>query len=614
MEKKEMNHGITGKTLRVNLSTGKIKEEELSIKYLLKYIGGDGLGAKILYDEVSPGVGAFDPENRLIFASGPLGGTKAQSACMHSVITKCPTSGFTIINSHANGFWGPRLKFAGFDAIVFEGEASSPVYLYVSNGRAEIKDANHLWGLGAWATDEKIHKELKLSPISIDTIGEAGENLVRVACIVSDKYHIASRGGVGAVMGSKKLKAVVVHGDEKLAMADVELFNNLAMKWREANMKSAGAQLRHQFGTAGNLELIHSVGDLPTRNFSTGIFPEYRKLTGPDVIEKYFYKHETCWSCSLAHNKKLKFETPSGTEIREMPEYECLAAWGSNIGSSDVFGAVLCTDACDDHGLDSLETSTAISMVMECVEKGILSKEDLGGVDLRFGNWEAALQMIHNIAKREGFGDVLAEGAKRAAERIGNGAENFVPHVKGMSIPMHDFRGLWGYALQYAVGSAGPSHEGGPYQLEIAGQLKRMSIEGKANAVIEGQKTRFFYNNIGVCWFGTVGVPLELLVQALNAAVGEKYSIDEIKKISLRCANLRRAFNLRHGLTPEDDTLSARLLEPPCDGPSKGSVVQIKPMVKEYYQRMGWDEKTGKPLIKTLKELGLEDLISDLWG
>lgn len=609
-----MSYGITGKTLRVNLSDLNFKEEELSAKYLVQYIGGDGLGAKILYDEVPPGIGALDPENRIVFAAGPICGTNAQSACLHSVITKSPTTGFTIINSRANGFWGPRLKFSGFDAIVFEGQASSPVYLYISNGKAELRDANHLWGLGAWTTDDQIRKELGKNSLSIDAIGEAGENLVRIACIVSDKYHIAGRGGVGAVMGSKKLKAVVVRGDEKLTLADPELFNELAKKWRKLNMESDGGKLRGEFGTGGSLELNHSFGDLPTKNFTTGVFPEYKKLTGQDIVEKYFYKNETCWSCSLGHNKKLKFETLTGIEIHEMPEYECLAAWGSNIGSSDVLGATYCTDACDDHGLDSLEASTAISMVMECMDKGILSKEDLGGIVLRFGNWEPALEMIHKIAKREGFGEVLGEGAKRAAERIGNGAENFVVHVKGMSIPMHDFRGLWGYALQYALGSAGPSHEGGPSRLEMAGQLKRMSIEGKAQAVIDGQKTRFFYNNSGICWFGTVGVPVELMVQAFNAAVGEKFSVDEIQKISLRCANLRRAFNIRHGLRPEDDTLSPRLLEPPPDGPSKGSIIQIKPMVLEYYQRMGWDEKTGKPLIKTLKTLGLEEVISDIWG
>ena len=609
-----MSYVFKRKILRVNLSTRNIKEEELPIEYLLQYIGGDGFGAKILYDEVPPGVGALDPENRIVFAAGPLVGTRAQSACMHSIITKSPLTGFTIINAHANGYWGPRLKFSGFDAIVFVGKASSPVYLYVStNGKAEISDASHLWGLGVQATDDQIHKELGTNSLSIDAIGEAGENMVRFACIISDKNHVAARGGVGAVMGSKNLKAVVVRGYEKLPLVDPELFNGLIKRWRKANNESDGGQLRAQFGTAGSLELFYSFGDLPIRNFTTGVFADYKKLTGQDIIDKYFHKHETCWSCSLAHNKKIKFETPTGIEIREMPEYECLAAWGSNIGSSDVLGATLCTDACDDHGLDSLEASTVISMVMECVHQGILSKEDIGGIDLRFGNWEAALEMIDKIAKKEGFGEVLAEGAKRAAERIGNGAENCVTHVKGMSIPMHDFRGLWGYALQYAVGSAGPSHEGGPSRLEMAGELKRMSIEGKAEAVINGQQIRFFYNNIGVCWFGTTGVSLELIVQALNAAVGEKFSIDEVKTISLRCANLRRAFNIRHGLRPEDDTLSPRLLESPPDGPSKGSIVRIKPMVREYYQRMGWDEKTGKPLIRTLRTLGLEDVIPDLW-
>jgi aldehyde:ferredoxin oxidoreductase len=609
-----MTYGIRGKTLRVNLTSGEVREESISIDLLSDYIGGDGLGAKIVYDEVKPGVGALDSENRLIFAAGPFTGTTAQSACMHSVITKSPTTGFTIAASHANGFWGPRLKFAGVDAIIVEGKASFPVYLHVSKAKAEIRDAAGFWGLGAWAVDDRIRKELGSRSLSVDTIGQSGENLVPIACIVSDKHHLAARGGAGAVMGSKNLKAVVVQGDEKVPLAHPGLFDGLAKRWRKANRESDGGRVRSQFGTAGSLELFHSFGDLPIRNFTAGVFPEYKKLTGQDIIEKYFYKHETCWSCSLAHSKKLKFETPTGMEIREMPEYECLAAWGSNIGSSDVYGAVLCTDACDDHGLDSLEASTAISMAMECAARGLLSKDDFDGIDLQFGNWESALEMIHRIARREGFGAVLAEGAKRAAETVGKGAENFVAHVKGMSVPMHDFRGLWGYALQYAIGSAGPSHEGGPARQEMAGELKRMSTRGKAAAVIEGQLGRFFYNNAGLCWFGTTGVPLALIIQALNAAVGGEFNIEGIKEISLRCAHLRRAFNLRHGLTPDDDCLSFRLLEAPVDGPSKGSAIEIRPMVREYYQRMGWDEKTGKPLIRTLKASGLENLIPDLWG
>jgi len=603
-----------GKILRVTLSDKTFNVEDLSVKHLKDYLGGDGLGSKILYDEVPPGIGALEPENRLIFAAGPLCGTAAQSACTHSIITKSPVTGFTNITSRCNGYFGPRLKFSGFDALVVEGASESPVLLFIDNGTPKLIDASDIWGMGVWKCHEAIIERLGNPRVSIDCIGPAGENGVRIASVISDKYHVAARGGVGAVMGSKKLKAIAVFGTQKIPVSDIARFEEKSKLWRKMNMENPGAQARARYGTAAGLGMFYEVGDLPIKNFTSGVLAGYEKLRGEEIIEKYFYKNESCHSCSLAHIKKLKIRIAETDEIVEMPEYECLAAWGSNIGSTDVIGTVRCTDACDDNGIDSLEASTAISMTMECVEKGLITANELDGIDLRFGNWEAALQMIHKIGKRDGFGKILAEGAKRAAEFIGGGAENFVSHVKGMSIPMHDFRALWGYALQYAVGSSGPAHEGGPSRREISGELNRFSTEKKGEAVMEGQKIRCFLNNVGVCWFGTVGVPIDVVADTVSAVLGYDLSVEEAKKISMRCVNLRRVFNIRHGLKPEDDTLSPRLLEPPPDGGAKGSVIRIKPMVDDYYRCMGWDEKTGKPYRDTLRELGLEDAIKDVWG
>lgn len=497
--------GIMGKTLRVDLSDKTFKVEELSKKYLKDYLGGDGLGSKILYDEVTPGVGALEPDNRLIIAAGPLCGTPAQSACNHSIITKSPTTGFTNITSRCNGHFGPRLKFSGYDGLIIEGASDKPVLLFINDESPQIIEASDIWGKGVRESHDVIVKRFGDAKISIDCIGPAGENQVRIACVVSDKNHIAARGGVGAVMGSKKLKAIAVCGKQKIPISDEDRFKEKSKLWRKMNMESPAALARAKYGTAAALGLFYEVGDLPIRNFTTGVLLEYENLKGEEIIEKYFYKHETCFSCTLAHNKKLKIKIGDADEIVEMPEYECLAAWGSNIGSTDVVGTVRCTDACGDNGIDSLEASSAISMAMECVDKGLITINDLDGIDLRFGNWGAALQMINKIAKKEGFGKILAEGGKRAAEFIGQGAENFVAHVKGMSIPMHDFRALWGYALQYAVGSSGPAHEGGPSRQEISGELNRFSVEKKGEAVMEGQKVRCFFNNIGVCWFGSVG-------------------------------------------------------------------------------------------------------------
>ena len=439
-----MTGGITGKILRVNLYGHTYAVEDLSERYLKDYLGGDGLGSRILYDEAPPGVGALEPDNRLIVAAGPLCGTRVQAACTHSFITKSPATGFTVITTRSNGYFGPRLKFSGYDALVIEGKSDNPVVLFIDDGIPRFIDASDIWGKKVAESQDIITARLGNSKISVDCIGPAGENQVPIACVVSDKHHVAARGGAGAVMGSKNLKAIAVCGTRDVPIADNARFDEKAKLWRKMNMESSAGQARAKYGTAASLGKYYQIGDLPIRNFTTGVLEGYENLTGEKIIENYFHKHKTCFGCSLAHTKELKFRVGDRDEFAEMPEYECLAAWGSNIGSTDVVGVLRCTAACDDNGIDSLEASTAISMAMECVEKGLLAPNDMDGVELRFGNWKAASEMIDKIARKEGFGRILAEGGKRAAEMIGRGAENFVAHVKGMSIPMHDFRALLG--------------------------------------------------------------------------------------------------------------------------------------------------------------------------
>ena len=609
-----MYGGIMGKILRVDLSLKKISEEIHADQYLGKYIGGDGLAARLLYDEVPPGIEGLDPENILVISAGPLGGTAVQASCNYSVAAKSPLTGFTIYNSHCNGTFARMLKFSGYDAIVVKGQAETPVYIWVNEGEAEIRDATAIWGRDTWETEDKLKQNLMQPKLSCLCIGPAGENLVLLSGIVTDKFHLAARGGLGAVMGAKKLKAVAVYGTRKVPIADEERFAELSRKWREINMAHPGTQNFSKFGTAALMSGVYAIGDLPIKNWSQGTLDEWEKLTGEYIIDKMLKQHTTCPSCSVAHTKILELKDGAFSGECKMPEYEILVAMGSNIGVADPTVAATGGELLNKLGLDGLGASNVIGFAMECYEKGLINKGDTDGIDLKFGNYEAAFEMIHNIAKRGGFGNILADGPVRAADYIGKESQKFIVHVKGMPLPMHDHRAAWGYALQYAIGSAGPGHEGGPLSAEMSNILPRFSIKEKAKAVKEGQEWRCFVNTLGICVFGATGISQEFIGDTVSAATGFKIGAGGVSTISRRLVNLRRCFNIRHGLRPEDDTLPYRYLsDPPPDGGAKGSVVPIKPMVYDYYKLMGWDLKTGKPYRKTLEELGLKDEANDLW-
>jgi len=415
-------------------------------------------------------------------------------------------------------------------------------------------------------------------------------------------------------MGAKKLKAIAVYGTQKVPIANEERFTELSRKWREINMAHAGTQSFSRFGTAGLVSGVYAIGDLPIRNWSRGTLDGWEKLSGEYIIDKMLKQNTTCPSCSVAHTKTIELKGGAFSGECDMPEYEILVAMGSNIGVTDPTVAAKGGELLDRLGLDGLGASNVIGFAMECYEKGFISKEDADGVDLKFGNYEAAFEMIHKIANREGMGNILADGPVRAADYIGKESQKLVVHVKGMPLPMHDHRAAWGYALQYAVGSAGPAHEGGPLQAEMSNLLPRFSIKEKAKAVKQGQEWRCFVNTLGICSFGATGISLDLMADTVSAATGLEIDAGRASTLSRRLINLRRAFNIRHGLKPEDDTLPYRYVsDPPREGGAKGSVVPIKPMVYDYYKLMGWDLRTGKPYRRTLEELGLEKEAKDLW-
>lgn len=613
--------GYANRVVRVDLSEGKVTNEELKEDVIHNYIGGIGIGVRVVYDEVPPGVDALDPENRLVVAVGPLTGTAVPGSCRYHVVAKSPQTAFTISVSDSGGFFAPEFKFAGYDAMIIQGAAKKPVYIWINDETVEIRDAAELWGKDAFETDDAIREMLGDERIRVAAIGPAGENLVRLACIVNDKGHIAGRGGFGAVMGSKKLKAIAVRGSKRVPVKDRRRLIELARGWKATGVVSN----THKWGTGAIVDRYYEIGALPGKNLTTNVF-EYEKLTGQYMRTTFKIKHKPCFGCYMHHVCTVEVtEGPYKGFVGEEPEYELLAGFGSNLGVTEAGAVVKLADRCDRLGVDALGTSWAIAMLMEAYEKGSVTKEKLGGLDLKWGNTEAILSMLDKIAHREGLGNILAEGAAIAAEQIGGGAQNYVVSTKkNMSPKCIDIRGLLGRCLAFTVASSGPTtehatglHAGSPdAELGFPEGIDMRSTERQAEAVRKGGLRKVFFDALSVCVMPVPSPPLTNVLEALEAVTGRRMSFAEAMMIGERILNLQRCFNIRHGLTPEDDDLSGRLLTAPTDGPAKGIGVRthLRGMVLEYYQLMGWDLRTGKPLRSTLRRLGLDQEESDIWG
>lgn len=610
----------TGRILRVDLTKGEISEEQFDPEYLRKFVGGTGLGVKILYDEVPPGVEPFDPENRLIFASGPLGGTRAPGSGTYAVVTRGPLTNL-LTATHANGFFGARLRFAGYDAIVVQGASPKWVYLWVHDGTAELCDASHLVGKDTYETEDLLKEELGEPKLSVACIGPSGENLVKFAGICGDKGHIASTNGPGAVMGSKKLKAIAVHGKMEVPIKDEEKVKELAKEWFESAKQSPLGSVVYSLGTLGYFSAAAEMGWLPVRNLTTNLFPEHPKFNGDYIRQTFKLRPRPCYACPMAHCHIVTVtEGPYKGFEGEEPEYEDMAAWSSLVGITDPGAAVMLTNVNDRLGMDVKEGGWVVSLAMECYEKGLITKEDLDGLELVWGDPEAVKALLHKIAHREGFGDVLAEGVMRAAEKIGGEAPNFAVYTKkGIGPHTHDPRGMWGILFAQSVSDMG-SFEGlvpdlmPDPDIGYPEPLPPFSVEGVPKGLSKGAPKSQFNDTLGVCMF-LLGARLQIITDTLSAATGWDFTPEEALEVGRRIVNLQRAFNVRHGLSPEQDIISPRLAQAPVDGPAKG--VSIAPsydqMVRDYYKHMGWDEETSKPLPETLEKLGLSYVAQELW-
>ncbi len=610
----------TGKLLRVDLTTGRVCVESIPDQWLRDYIGGRGLADRYLFEEVPAQVDPFAPENKLIFATGPLTGTNTPCGARYMVVTKGPLTG-AITTSNSGGFWGPELKFAGYDLLVIEGRAARPSYLFIYDDLVEIRDASAFWGRGVWATEDGLREELGIPQLRIACIGPAGENRVRFAAILNDKHRAAGRSGVGAVMGAKNLKAIAVRGTGGVSIADPQAYLKTYWRLRAEMEGTPGYRSFGEFGTPAVMDLTQSFGGLPTRNFQQGQFEHADRLNGVAIRDSRLVTNKACFACTIACGRVTRLGEHAeyadkylvNTHPRnwrtagEGPEYEAAWALGADTGVGDLDAVIKANWLCNDLGMDPISMGATLAAAMELYEKGVLTDE-MVELPLRFGSAEALVRMVEATAYREGFGNELAEGSKRLSEKFGH-PEVFMGS-KGQEFPAYDPRAFQGMGVAYATSNRGACHlRAWTPGWETSGKVDRTTPVGKGVWVANEQNRTTAHDATGLCLFlGSAGAELERLVELTAAATGVPFTPGDFIKIGERIWNLERLWNLKAGLTRKDDSLPERLLkEAHKSGPSAGVVVDLETMLDEYYRERGWDEN-GVPTKEKLVELGLDSL------
>ena len=608
-----------GKILRVDLSRMKIKEEALEHGLLERFIGGKGLGAWILYKELRPGIEPLGPENKIVLATGPLTGTMApMCAGKYVIVTKSPLTGI-FNDTYSGGFFGPRLKFAGYDVIVINGRSDKPVYLLINDGQTEIRDATHLWGKTTHETEKIIKEEVGDGKTSVASIGPAGENMVRFACITNDFGRQAGRGGAGAVFGSKNLKAIAVRGEKKVEIAKPHEFDEAVKEIREVIKKSPGLEWGPTFGTPAFVSVAQAMGGWPVKDWDTGYFEFTECISGELLKEKFVVRNSACYMCPIGCGKIVEIkEGPYAGTLLEGPEYESIASLGANCMIRNLEAIAYANLLCDQYGMDTISTGVVIGFAMDLYERGIVSKEDTNGMELRFGDEKALIETIKNIAYRKGFGNILAEGTRKASEIIGRGASYYDVSVKGLELPAWDPRAFWGHALSYAISDRGGCHlHAGALGAELAGKVDRFTIDGKAKIVWQTETEMAAADTLIYCLFAIYApVTLEHYVKLLTSATGMEIDERKFLLVGERILNLTRAFNVREGITRKDDSLPKRLMEKGhTSGPSKDKFLTkdaLNKMLDEYYELREWDKKKGVPTRQKLEELELKDVADEL--
>ncbi|MEM1639878.1 MAG: aldehyde ferredoxin oxidoreductase family protein [Desulfurococcaceae archaeon] len=615
MSKSQELYGYAGKILWINLSKKEAKKIDLDRTLAENYIGARGFGIKLLWDYQRPGVDPFSPENKFIITLGPLAATGAQAASRSFAAFKSPLT-YTYYRCTAGGFVGAEIKLSGYDVVVIEGKAEKPTYVWIRDDEVEFRDASHVWGLTTDHTIEALKEETDKNA-RMFVIGPAGERLVRFASIQTDDQRSFGRGGGGAVWGSKNLKALVVRGTKKPKIFDEEMFHKLLKEEIEIFKDHPFVKSFHHLGTAGVAYLFYTIGHFPTYNFKQLELPNVERFK-PEVLEKYVVKRKGCYGCMIACWQIMKTEKgPYAGILWDKPEYETLWSFGGNLGVTNIEGIIALNMLCDKYGIDTISAGSVLGFAFELYEKGILSKSEVDGLDLVWGNVPAAMELIRKISLREGVGNILAEGVKRAAEIIGRGAERFAMHVKGLEMPAYDPRAAKAHGLNFVTSNIGANHMIGWNYFELLGVPKKVdpfAVEGKGELTKYVQDETAMLEAIGLCQFPASNQipPLEVTAKMLYAATGiERFKDTKyLFLVGERVYNLERAFNIREGFGKESDTIPERFIyEPVPRPPAKGQVFELDKLLEDYYKARGWDVKTGKPTRKKLEELGLTDVI-----
>jgi len=617
--------GYMGKILKVDLSGSKISEEIPAEEAYKMFLGGSGLATKYLFDEVPKGADPLGPDNALIFMTGPLTGTESPSAGRYSVVAKSPLTGFWG-EANSGGNWGVHLKGSGVDGIIFKGISPEPVYLVIDEGKAELRDAKNIWGKGVSETNGLIKEELG-EEFNVACIGIGGENQVRYACIINDLHRAPGRCGMGMVMGSKRLKAIAVRGAKPIEVANKDVFAKVSKTNYDLVNESMLKITLETFGTAMATDLVNVRGGFPTKNWQTGVFPDIEKISGITFSNsELLVDRKHCYACPISCGRVSVVKTGPYACKGEGPEYETIGAFGAMCGIDSIEAITMAHNLCDDYGLDVISAGSTVAFAMECYEKGVLTKSETDGLELKFGDPDVIIQLVHKIAKREGIGDLLAEGTKRMSEKLGRGTEKFAMHVKGLELPAYDPRAAKICGLAFATANRGGDHitayiEGPTFMdipflcvenSKIEDPLVENPAETKVVKDLEDSLTVF--DAMGTCKFMGMALATEDWVDMIANCVGWKFDVSDYRKLGERIYNLARAFSVREGLTRADDSLPRRLLEDPMpEGAAQGLVVEkLDEMLDAYYEFRGWDKKTGKPTPEKLKELGLGEIIDKI--
>jgi aldehyde:ferredoxin oxidoreductase len=609
--------------LKIDLTSQEISRYEIPVEWQRDFLGGGSLAARILYPYLTPQLDPLSPEAPLLFLNGPLSGTSGPAVGRFSVAARSPHTGLWG-ESNCGGFWGPELRMAGFDGLWLTGRAEVPVYVWIRDGRVEIRPAEHLWGLDTYQTQAAVEAELAAGKHRLATIGLAGEAQIPYALILTDHGRVAGRTGMGAVMGSKNVKALAVQGHGEVPLVSPEIYKGLRSEANRQLRNDSMTQVLRSLGTAGAAEYFDYLGEMPKRYFQNELYENASRISGASIAETILVGVSACQACVIACGRVVHLPESEGAQPdtkRKGPEYETLVGFGPNLLISDTHFITRMGELCDRYGMDSISLSNTIGLAFWLFDLGIISEKDTGGLALRWGDQAVVEKLVHLAARRQGFGAYLAQGARALGKHFGAEAE--AVQVNGLEAAYHDPRGSSGMALVYATSPIGASHNQSDYFFVDLGQVEpslgleyfshKAGVEKAAN-VAKHQDWRTVFNALVLCLFSNVSP--EMVLDLVNAACGLDWKLPDLMRSGERAWNLKRAINHRLGLTRANDTLPKAMLRPYSDaiGGKEGFVPDFSPMLEAYYAARGWDPATGRPTKQKLAELGLEWLIPDLWG